>query len=157
MVNGWFSLRFWFVVAVSGLIGMLAGGVGTIVASGPPIRLLDVRPTESGPGVHPGDRLELILTVQQGDARPIVVDRELWRWTSVAGVKVKEHMPLQAGAAVLDQETRLYVLSLGVPPNTQPGQWYYKSRAYYACPFIGPAFACWKVMSADVPVTVLPR
>ena len=119
----------------------------------PPVAFVAVREVDKV--VASGGTLRLLFDLRRQRVCPVRVERQLWRWVVLDGVRTREvvPMPTMDVANGLPGDTRTLVL-LPLPPGIDPGEWNYSSRTYTECLLGGLLGNPAPVVSPDVTVVV---
>ena len=151
---------FWpFFLLICALSG--AGGFSMIawIAAKPPLTLVGVREADGISVVNGALEIQLsIIRTLQCDAH---VERWMWQNTERfdrRGKPIRRWVNLPSVAnppTELDVEVT-YIISIPMPSNITPGNWFYWSRSYDNCPLV-PALTPKPRESPDVPVLVVDQ
>ena len=109
--------------------------------------------------VYPGGTLELALHVRNTTRKGCsgLVDREFHRVENRADGPTEVVVTIvNTTTAFLDPPPDRFLLQLAVPPNIEPGEWFYRSRTTYSCSGLTSLFGLRQLWSPEVPVTIKP-
>lgn len=168
----------WKTYAAALALGLGVGNaVGFATTPQAPIQLLEVREVDGVAIV--GRRLDLYFRLVKHADCDARVSRWLWEWAMVDGEFVKRKIPLVMPPVnpiiPVGKETS-YILSVPIPPDLRPGQYFYESETRDGCGWgskllpesvrQSPSVAVYltdpspadppEVVSAPGPVTVVP-
>jgi hypothetical protein len=85
-----------------------------------------------------GGKIQLIVTLVPGRLCPSRTDRVLWRSIddpSNPDYKIPEIHKLESGSIVVPLGARRFIVSIDIPDDIEPGDWWYVSRTSYECPW----------------------
>jgi hypothetical protein len=124
------------------------------LASGPSVSVI-TQPYELDGIAQRGDHLDIYFDVSKTRDCPTEVTRLLWRWQDFKGKTVRNIVVLgSTPTSITDMGDNAFILSMPVPANMAPGQWYYSSRSVSHCGFLPSLFPTRVTKTVDVPVTI---
>ncbi len=143
------------------VFGLAVGTVGAVwFTNQPPVVIRDLHETD-GLAVR-GGRLELLIAADKRRECPTVTSRYLWRWVPDPGggerpipyIVSLQGPPVPVGDVGIGQR---YVLSLALPSDIEPGDWFYRAKSMRDCGWF-PAISSTVVRETpDVPVRIVTQ
>jgi hypothetical protein len=107
--------------------------------------------------VHPGGHLDLLFDVDRTRDCPSQTSRWLWTWVRHDNEFIRQYFPLtSSNASITDAgTTEKFILSMPIPVDIWPGEWFYTAKTIERCPII-PGLENSKILQApDIPVRVV--
>ena len=153
---GW-GVKHW----IAGLIGLVFGALSGLsilyyVSTQPPVIVDSVETADDLIQHGADDTISFVVKIDRAKSCPVQVSRFLWRWVDYEGRQVKEfrgidNPPLNPmpGRGIQD-----YMITLRVPDDLPPGQWFERTVTLTQCPVVGSLFSDPPHVSPDRPITI---
>ena len=126
-----------------------------VIGLSPSVRFLDA-PYEIDGLVTPGSTIDIVYHSTRERDCAGSTSREIWRWTDHNGERVRQIRLLASSVApVTEIGTESFILSISVPPDIEPGEWFYRAKTTETC-WLWPRLAGFHSgRTADLPIRVL--
>jgi hypothetical protein len=126
-------LKFLAIAAVGASISV---GWNAYLNSGPSVTVQGI--TEADGVVTSATGINLIIHATRNRFCPETTARFLWRWTQFNGKKIIEYRPIIGPVSPPTPEpgVEYYMMTLELPPHTEPGEWFYQSVTVYNCSWL---------------------
>ncbi len=121
----------------------------------PPVVVHQIR--EVSDKVGRKGHIELFVELDRKQNCPSVTSQWLWTWIDFHGERIKQFYPLASDATGPSDpgHDQKYVLSIPVPPDIWPGEWFYWSKTVENCPFLPSLFRPSTRESGNLPIRIL--
>ena len=150
--------RLWRNNLTAGVAGVLLGGlVGSVLIlwAGRPIPVVVVQEHQLNENIYQNGHLDLYVEVDRSRDCPSETSRWLWTWVDHNGQRLRHYYPLVNSSTSLSElGHHRFVLSIPLPTDIWPGNWYYWSKTIEHCPlmpFVGQSTIH---QSADIPIHI---
>lgn len=151
-----FFRRTAFISVVVSPIALVAGYLGAIYFTSTPSVVITEMHEDDSVAIENGT-VNIVVHIHRIGYCPTETQRYMWRPIYVHGVLASQFVPLVSTVAPLISPTEIVVLSLALPPQVTPGDWFYQSLSIERCSIMPPGMGPRMFRSPNLAIRVNPE